>query len=159
MRASYGVGVAGLALIIAAGCGSGRTIALSSSAPPAVGGSSGGTSGSSGGGQTAGVDFATQIQPIFDRNCALSGCHAADTASAGQILDAGKSYANIVNVTSTEVAPEKRVLPGDSAHSYLYEKISQAQPASGGQMPLGSDPLPSDQIALIKSWIDQGAKP
>jgi hypothetical protein len=152
---------------MAAGCGSGRTIAVSSSAPQAVGGSSGssgggssgGTSGSSGGGQAAGVDFTTQIQPIFDRNCALSGCHAADTASAGQILDAGKSYANIVNVTSTEVPPEKRVLPGDSAHSYLYEKISRAQPTSGSQMPLGADPLPSDQMTLIKTWIDQGAKP
>jgi hypothetical protein len=123
------------------------------------GGSSGGTSGSSGGGQAASVDFKTQIQPIFDRNCALSGCHAADTASGGMILDAGKSYSNIVNVTSTEVAPEKRVQPGDSAHSYLYEKISRVQPASGGQMPLGSNPLPDNQIALIKTWIDQGAKP
>jgi hypothetical protein len=105
------------------------------------------------------VDFATKIQPIFDRNCAISGCHAADTASGGMILDAGKSYSNIVSVTSSEVAPEKRVQPGDSAHSYLYEKVSQAQPASGSQMPLGSNPLPSDQIALIKTWIDQGAKP
>jgi hypothetical protein len=115
--------------------------------------------GLSGGGQPGSVAFSTQIQPIFDRNCALSGCHASDTASGGMILDAGKSYSNIVNVPSTEVAPENRVQPGDSAHSYLYEKISQAQPTSGSQMPLGSDPLPADQMALIKTWIDQGAKP
>jgi hypothetical protein len=124
----------------------------------------GSTTGSTTGGTTTagtqpGVDFTTQIQPIFDQNCALSGCHASDTASGGMILDAGQSYANIVNVTSTEVPPEKRVAPGDSAHSYLYEKISHAVPSDGGQMPLGSNPLPSNLMALIKTWIDQGAKP
>jgi hypothetical protein len=105
-----------------------------------------------------GIDFASQIQPILTRNCALTGCHAADTASEGMVLDPGQAYSNLVNVTSMEAAPEKRVQPGDSAHSYMYEKISKAQPASGGQMPLGADPLPSDQMALIKTWIDEGAK-
>jgi len=124
----------------AAGCGSGKTIGTTVATT------------------TANIDFETQIQPIFTRNCALTGCHAADTASAGQILDDGQAYRNLVNVTSTEVPPEKRVAPSDSAHSYLYEKLTHAQPASGGQMPLGANPLPSDQIALIKTWIDQGAK-
>jgi hypothetical protein len=140
MRWGYSQVVAGLVVVMATGCGSGKTIG-NVTAPPAS------------------VDFAKQIQPIFDRNCALSGCHAADTASGSMILDAGVSYANIVNVTSSEVAPEKRVAPGDSASSFLYEKLTQAQPRSGGQMPLGSNPLPGDQIALIKAWIVQGAKP
>src|SRR5258708_37971069 len=130
-----------LVCLLAAGCGSGRTIGVSGSAVP-----------------PANVDFATQIQPIFTRNCALSGCHAADTASGGMILDAGQAYSNLVNATSTEVAPDKRVVPGNSATSYIIEKLTHAQPRSGGQMPLGSDPLPSDQISLIKAWIDQGAK-
>jgi hypothetical protein len=140
MGRGYSKVAVGVAVLLTAGCGTGKTIG----GTPSV--------------TSAPVDFAKQIQPIFDRNCALSGCHAADTASGGMILDAGMSYANIVNVTSSEVAPDKRVAPGDSAHSYLYEKISHAQPRSGGQMPLGSNPLPGDQMALIKAWIDQGAK-
>jgi hypothetical protein len=129
-------------LAAAAGCGSGRTIGGPSSVV-----------------QPASSDFATKIQPIFDQNCALSGCHAADTASGGMILDAGKSYSNLVNVTSSEVAPDKRVVPGNSAASYIIEKLTRLQPRSGSQMPLGGDPLPADQINLIKAWIDAGAKP
>lgn len=158
MRVPWRWVLVGLSLFSAAGCGSGQTVAGSANGTPSAG-STGTAGGSTGSGQPATVSFTAQIQPIFDRNCALSGCHAADTASGGQILDAGKSYANIVNVISTEVAPEKRVQPGDSTHSYLYEKITSAQPASGSQMPLGSNPLPSDQIALIKAWIDEGAPP
>ena len=142
----------GWVLMVTAGCGSGRTISSGTTPGGATGGSSG-----SGTGGTATVDFASQIQPIFDKNCALSGCHASDTASGGLVLDAGKSYANLVNVASTEVAPEKRVTPGNSAASYVIEKLTSAQPRSGVQMPFGSNPLPADQIALIRTWIDEGA--
>ena len=128
-------------LVGAAGCGSGRTIGGPGSVMP-----------------TAEVDFTTQIQPILNKNCALSGCHAADTASGGMILDAGQAYSNLVNATSTEVAPDKRVVPFNSAASYIIEKLTHAQPRSGDQMPRGSAPLPSDEINLIKAWIDQGAK-
>jgi hypothetical protein len=62
-----------------------------------------------------------------------------------------------VNVESSEVAPEKRVAPGNSAASFLIEKLASAQPRSGSQMPLGSNPLPADEIALIRAWIDAGA--
>src|SRR5207249_2208486 len=116
----------GLALIVA-GCGSGRTISAGMPSQGSTGG-------------TATVDFASQIQPIFTTNCALSGCHASDTASGELILDAGKAYAALVNVVSSEVAPEKRVAPENSAASYLIEKLASAQPRSGDKMPLGSDP-------------------
>jgi hypothetical protein len=132
----------GVLPIAAAGCGSGRTIG----GPGTVV-------------QPPSSDFATKIQPIFNQNCALSGCHAADTASGEMILDAGMSYSNLVNVTSSEVAPDKRVVPGNSAVSYIIEKLTRVQPRSGSQMPLGSNPLPDDQINLIKTWIDAGAKP
>src|SRR5260370_1144566 len=105
-RIACGIGIVCMSLVMAAGCGGGATIVGPSNALQSTGnvpsspasGSGGATSGSSGGGQVVGgssgggqpatVDFATQIQPIFDRNCALSGCHASDTASGGQILDA-----------------------------------------------------------------------
>jgi hypothetical protein len=105
------------------------------------------------------VDFATQIQPIFTQNCALSGCHTQGNPPEGMVLDSGQAYANIVNVESMEAGPEKRVEPGNSTASYLYQKISQPSPPSGDRMPLGANPLPADKILLIKTWIDEGAKP
>src|SRR5947209_3772943 len=128
--------------IAAVGCGGGRTIGAAGTVVTPTG-----------------VDFKTQIQPIFTRNCALSGCHATDSASGGMILDAGQSYAHLVNVASSEVAPDKRVVPGNSAASYIIEKLTHTAPRSGDRMPLGGDPLPDDQINLIKTWIDEGAKP
>jgi hypothetical protein len=133
---------AALLLFAAAGCGSGRTIGGTAAVVPPTG-----------------VDFTTQIQPIFTNNCALSGCHASGSASGGMVLDPGQAYANLVNVTSSEVAPDKRVVPGNSAASYIIEKLTHTAPRSGERMPLGGDPLPDDQINLIRTWIDEGAKP
>jgi hypothetical protein len=141
----------GVVLLATTGCGSGRTVTGGTSTNNPDGGS-GGTGG------TGTVDFATQIQPIFDNNCAFSGCHAADTASGGMVLDAGKSYSNLVNVTSSEVAPDKRVVPGNGNASYIIEKLTKNPPRSGERMPLGvAGGLPSNEIALIRTWIDEGA--
>jgi hypothetical protein len=138
-----------LTLLATAGCGSGRTIAGGVTPSQNPGGGSGGT---------ATIDFTTQIQPIFDDNCAFSGCHAADTASGGLVLDAGKSLSNLVDVTSSEVAPDKRVVAGNSGASYIIEKLTKNPPRSGERMPLGvAAGLPADQIALIRTWIDEGA--
>jgi hypothetical protein len=155
MRKMWGVRALGLALglVLAGGCGSGRTV----TGVPNPGGNPDGNNGGNNGG-AATVDFATQIQPIFTDNCAFSGCHAADTASGGMVLDEGQAYANLVNVTSSEVAPDKRVVPGNSGASYIIEKLTSTQPRSGAQMPLGSN-LPADLIELIRTWIDEGAHP
>jgi len=141
MARCLGIAVA-LLQIAVAGCGSGRTIGGTVAVVP-----------------PSGVDFKTQIQPIFTNNCAFSGCHAAGSASGGMVLDAGQSYANLVNVTSSEVGPTKRVVPKNSAASYIIRKLTLTAPGFGERMPLGGDPLPDDQINLIKTWIDEGAKP
>lgn len=143
----------GLALVLASGCGSGRTVTAVNNPVDNPGGNNGGNNVG-----TATVDFATQIQPIFNENCAFSGCHAADTASGGLVLEEGQAYANLVNVTSSEVAPDKRVVPGNSGASFLIEKLTNTQPRAGAQMPLGSN-LPANQIELIRTWIDEGAHP
>jgi hypothetical protein len=75
------------------------------------------------------------------------------------VLDAGQSYGNLVDVDSSQVAPRKRVAPGNSGASYLIEKLTQVAPAQGERMPLGSNPLPDSEIALIRTWIDEGAHP
>jgi hypothetical protein len=100
--------------------------------------------------------FANDIQPIFTNNCALSGCHNS-TAQQGLILGQGQAYSNLVDVSSTEEPNRIRVLPGDSANSYLVIKIEGNQTV-GVRMPYGQSPLSSVQIQNIKNWIDRGAK-
>jgi len=50
--------------------------------------------------------FASNIQPIFTSNCALSGCHNS-TAQAGLILLQGQAYANIVNIDCKQLSGNK----------------------------------------------------
>ena len=77
--------------------------------------------------------YTTDIEPIFTALCA--GCH---NASRSPDLREGNSYAALV--------PEY-VTADDANASSLYNKL-----ASGHNTPS------SDQLALIKTWIDRGAK-
>lgn len=106
------------------------------------------------------IDFATQIQPIFNRNCATSFCHAGSGPQQGLSLEASKSYGNIVNVPSPEALSAMRVKPFDPENSYLYRKIAGEQAdlgGSGSRMPSGKPALSAEQIELIRTWINQGA--
>jgi hypothetical protein len=49
-------------------------------------------------------------------------------------LDSTNSYANLVNVASSEVPSLKRVEPGDDNNSYLVQKI-EGTAAVGVRMP------------------------
>ena len=93
--------------------------------------------------------------PILTNNgaktCAQAGCHSGASPQAGMDLNASSAFANIVNVSSTENPALFRVKPGDSANSYLFQKVRS------GQMPLSGGPLSAADIATIKAWIDQGA--
>lgn len=111
--------------------------------------------GSGGGGQT--VSFAADVQPIFTTNCALSGCHNAATAQAGQVLEQGVAIANIVNVPSTEQPALFRVNPGNADDSYLVRKIRGTPGITGGRMPLNRPPLSQAQIDTIVTWVNEGA--
>ncbi len=102
------------------------------------------------------VVYTTQIQPIFTANCVE--CHFGASAPQGLKLDATNSYANLVNVTSSEVPSLKRVKPSDPDNSYLVHKI-EGTAAVGGRMPLNQLPLSAAQISLIRQWIIAGAAP
>jgi len=100
--------------------------------------------------------FASDIQSIFNNNCVSSGCHDT-SASGGMILLQGQSYANLVNVASTQEPGKTRVIPNDATDSYLVIKLEGRQ-TNGGRMPLGGGALNANSIQNIKNWIDKGAK-
>jgi mono/diheme cytochrome c family protein len=108
------------------------------------------------GGDTPVTFYEANVQPIFNTHCV--SCHAGGSPPAGLDLTADESYGDLVNVNSTEVPAQKRVLPGDAANSYLHEKITDDTPAVGSRMPPGSA-LSAADIATITNWINSGAAP
>jgi Bacterial Ig-like domain len=101
-------------------------------------------------------DFKLIQDTIFTPVC--TACHAGASAPVGLRLDAGNSYAALVNVPSVQVSSLRRVNPGDAANSYLLQKI-EGRAAVGSRMPLGGGALPQASIDLVRNWIASGARP
>jgi hypothetical protein len=114
----------------------------------------------------ASATFTAVYQTILAGICAQ--CHAQNPPRDSNLYmpDQATAYANLVGVpaagsacagfTSADGGVLLRVAPGDSAHSLLYQKVSETQPC-GSPMPLENDSLDATQIALIQAWIDFGA--
>ncbi|EPX59290.1 hypothetical protein D187_003194 [Cystobacter fuscus DSM 2262] len=102
--------------------------------------------------------YARDIQPIWDAQC--TRCHNSSTASRGGLnLDAGKSWASMVNIKSNN-APcistnLARVLPKQPDDSLLVKKLI-ANPLCGTRMPQDNlayfDEHPGE-LTRIRSWI------
>lgn len=95
---------------------------------------------------------------LFDRSCALSGCHSGGTAPLGLRLDRGFSYASLVGQSSVERPDLRRVAPGAPDVSYLIQKI-EGLATVGGRMPLNQPPLSAEIRAAVRQWIAAGAPP
>ncbi|MCE4554593.1 hypothetical protein [Pelomonas cellulosilytica] len=140
---------AAAALVWMAGCGGGSGAGLDASGQPAAPATSASDPSAA---MTA--TFASIQSHVFTPVC--TACHAGASAPQGLRLDAANSYAMLVNVSSNEVPSLKRVMPGDSANSYIVQKL-EGHAAVGARMPLGGPYLDANTIALIKQWIDKGA--
>jgi methionine-rich copper-binding protein CopC len=100
-------------------------------------------------------DFQLIQDTIFGPIC--SGCHQGTNAPLGLRLDAGNSYALLVNVPSAEVPGLMRINPGNPDMSYLVQKI-QGNAAVGARMPANGPPyLSQTQIDLVRGWVAAGA--
>ena len=113
---------------------------------------------------TSTVNFSTQVQQqIFNPACVA--CHTDDGRTpAGappglNLKNAGVSISNLVNAAATGKAGAVRVIPGNPNGSYLIQKLEGAADIAGVRMPRNANPLTNEQIALIKQWIQEGAKP
>ncbi len=114
------------------------------------------------------VDYRTEIQPIFDTTCALSGCHVTpelgnplypDGKAAGDlILETSNSYPNLLNQAAAEAPSFQRVVPGDPELSYLIKKLRGDDDLVGNRMPAGGPPFLSEEvIAMFIRWVEEGA--
>ena len=94
------------------------------------------------------VDYETQIRPIFEENCL--DCHGPDKQKSSLRLDRRA----ILLRGGDGGLPA--IMPGDPTKSHLLERIK-----SGDEdeiMPPKGDPLSGAQIALIETWIAEGAE-
>lgn len=93
------------------------------------------------------VDYATQIKPLLLEHCA--SCHGADAQESGLRVD----FSTML-FQGGDRGPA--IVKGRSDDSPLYQALLGRNDIT--RMPAESPPLSDGQIALVKRWIDEGAK-
>jgi len=97
------------------------------------------------------VDYRSQIRPILSEFC--YECHGPDDAKreGGLRLDLRES-------AFVDLGGYQSIVPGDAEDSELYLRVS-AEFAEERMPPYAAGTvLTSEQIALIRRWIEQGAE-
>lgn len=93
------------------------------------------------------VSFSNDIQPIFNQNC-TANCHNSQNAPNFGNLDL-TTYVALMDT----IAHAKEIVPGDPDASYLVQRIERTV---GLLMP-PTEPLPPNDISLIRQWVAEGA--
>ncbi|MFP6766295.1 MAG: DUF1549 domain-containing protein, partial [Planctomycetaceae bacterium] len=94
------------------------------------------------------TEFEKHVQPIFQRHCLK--CHGPETRESNLRLDQRSSLLRGGNTG------EPPVVPGNAGDSFLVKVISGTAPDLA--MPPEGPRLTADEIATVRTWINQGAK-
>ena len=89
------------------------------------------------------VSLKNDVQPIFNRDCNMSGCHDG-IPSHSPSLTPENAYGDLTSGGYLNTA--------DPVNSVLYLSIN------GGGMPAGRAPLSDNDMKIILAWITEGAK-
>jgi hypothetical protein len=114
--------------------------------------------------------FAREILPALQQSCGsrTSTCHGgnAPTGHIAWSTDAPRTAPDVfadLTIPPPANAPgtfAHLVTPGDPAHSWLVEKITNDQPGGSGygaRMPSGLPDVCPPTVTTITAWIEQGA--
>ena len=94
------------------------------------------------------VDFEKDIQPILQDHC--YDCHDADKQKSQLRLD------HVAGLLKGGDSGEPLFFRGRSADSLLIKRVTSLNPKE--VMPSKGESLPPEQVALLRAWIDGGAK-
>ena len=94
------------------------------------------------------VDFSRDIRPIFNQNC--SSCHG------GVRQKGGVSFSFREEALGKGKSGKPTIVPRDPDASELIRRVTSQDPEA--RMPLHGAPLSTEQIKLLRRWIEQGAK-
>jgi WD40 repeat protein len=97
--------------------------------------------------RTAPVEYAKDVEPIFANKCFV--CHSGNVTEAK--FDMG-THAGVLKGGKRGAA----VVPGKSAESNLFLFCSRQKKPM--MPPKTEEPLTSQEVSVIKLWIDEGAK-
>lgn len=98
-----------------------------------------------------GVSYSADIQPILNSHCLE--CHAQGKEGEEKSGLNMETYAQLMS--GTRFGPV--IVPGSSVSSTLVRLINQ-QADKTINMPHDKGKIPDAEIAIIKAWIDAGAK-
>lgn len=95
------------------------------------------------------VEFDRDVKPIFESRCFR--CHGTERPKSGFSLATREAALRGGHESAEDI------VPGDSARSRLIHYAARL--VEGMEMPPEGkgDPLTSDEVALLRAWIDQGA--
>lgn len=93
-----------------------------------------------------------QVAELFDEWC--TACHSGVPAAVSDSSELGLEapLSSLVGLTSVDAAGKQMVVPGQPDASYLIAKMTGAG-IEGDVMPLGDDPLPPEQVQIVRDWI------
>jgi mono/diheme cytochrome c family protein len=98
------------------------------------------------------VDFAKDIKPIFEKSCIR--CHGPEKQKSKYRLDTREA------ALKGGKSEKEAIIPGKSEKSPLVHYVAYL--VEEMEMPPVDDdkakPLTKEQVALVRAWIDQGAK-
>ena len=94
------------------------------------------------------VSFRKDLAPILLDQCLA--CHGPKKAEGGFRID------SFERVTKEGDSGSPGFIAGDLESSEAYRRMASED--AGERMPAEADPLPPEQLALFKRWIEEGAK-
>ena len=111
--------------------------------------------------------FSSDIVPFLQGSCGSSAttCHQGPSPTGHVIYSGtpGEVYSQLVNVPPAKAPAGQdwfRVKPGDTAHSWIIEKVTKDQPGGAGygaRMPLAAPDLCQPTVDTLSAWISAGA--
>ncbi|MBO7553082.1 MAG: hypothetical protein J6T82_03500 [Bacteroidaceae bacterium] len=102
--------------------------------------------------------FPTIQERVFNTTCV--NCHgAATSAAAGLYLTEGRSHAAMVGVPSKKIDGMNIVEPGKANESVLYQALAtDISIEKSWRYNHTAEVVNDDMLALIRTWINQGAE-
>src|SRR5438445_8201345 len=98
------------------------------------------------------IDFNRQILPLLSENC--FACHGPDAKERKAKLRLDTKEGAFAELRSGGHA----IVPGKSVESKIIEKVTAGDPKDRMPPAKTGKQLKPEQIALVKQWIDQGAR-
>lgn len=93
------------------------------------------------------VDFNTEVKPILNKRCI--SCHGGVKKSGGFSLMTREEALQATD------SGQPAIIPGDPHGSAFIQRLLSEDPEE--RMPYEADPLPEEEIAILRRWVRQGA--